>query len=177
MKTNFNPRSRKGSDADQRGGVVTNETFQSTLPQGERHSCPLSVYIPSYFNPRSRKGSDIQQSAQSTLDKIISIHAPARGATRFSSAISIFASKFQSTLPQGERPPNVFLLHQATKFQSTLPQGERPAVITSSIGDYIFQSTLPQGERLLYQCTYKISFLFQSTLPQGERPGRSPVYN
>ena len=57
---NFNPRSRKGSDlrAAPKDGMII--LFQSTLPQGERH----------------RAGS------VRTLAEDISIHAPARGATR-----------------------------------------------------------------------------------------------
>ena len=56
------------------------ETFQSTLPQGER-----LVHLGKTSSPPS-----------------ISIHAPARGATSFTSLIGI-STGFQSTLPQGER--------------------------------------------------------------------------
>ena len=98
----------------------------------------------------------------------ISIHAPARGATRarcgvvFYIAISIHApargataqydlpmpdSKFQSTLPRGERRDSTTFSTVFLKFQSTLPRGERPK--TSSMSSFIdsFQSTLPRGER------------------------------
>ena len=75
----FNPRSRAGSDA-----IIS--TIVST---GER------------FNPRSRAGSDPGiLGAHAHL--IVSIHAPARGATRIEPTNSI-ANKFQSTLPRGER--------------------------------------------------------------------------
>ena len=56
--SNFNPRSRKGSDARRKGSFSTYENF----------------------NPRSRKGSDCKQGVGSVFKKI-SIHAPARGAT------------------------------------------------------------------------------------------------
>ena len=54
--------------------------FQSTLPHGERPA-PLPHPPPTKdFNPRSRTGSDqIDQAYQ--LPNLISIHAPARGAT------------------------------------------------------------------------------------------------
>ena len=58
-KRNFNPRSREGSDA--------------ILP-------PFLLYS-SNFNPRSREGSDNMISYGDMLDVVISIHAPARGAT------------------------------------------------------------------------------------------------
>ncbi len=77
-------------------------TFQSTLPQGERQSA-LSALTRTHndFNPRSRKGSDRCQEVWLRMT-IISIHAPARGAT-FSMAAQLLQSIFQSTLPQGER--------------------------------------------------------------------------
>ena len=55
-----------------------------------------------YFNPRSHKGSDYQRS----IKKI--------GITRF-----------QSTLPQGERRLLCLFAYLILQFQSTLPQGER----------------------------------------------------
>ena len=54
------------------------------------------------FNPRSREGSDVAGSGEKVSEKVISIHAPARGAT----ACGIRATSgkiFQSTLPRGER--------------------------------------------------------------------------
>ena len=57
------------------------EKFQSTLPRGERPH-PLSLlqaYLPD-FNPRSREGSDRDQDLM-IVSFVISIHAPARGAT------------------------------------------------------------------------------------------------
>ena len=55
----FNPRSREGSDDKLLGGLV--------------------FFVD--FNPRSREGSD-QLKKDMQADIIISIHAPARGATR-----------------------------------------------------------------------------------------------
>ena len=54
----FNPRSREGSDLDGR--------FQESMM--------------SYFNPRSREGSD-SQNCEYRNYCLISIHAPAKGAT------------------------------------------------------------------------------------------------
>ena len=56
----FNPRSREGSDKNMMTGLYRYAIFQSTLPRGER----LSKLV--RFN----------------LKKFISIHAPARGATK-----------------------------------------------------------------------------------------------
>ena len=54
--------------------------FQSTLPQGERPDVVVCGGYNDDFNPRSRKGSDIIFNI-AVLRAIISIHAPARGAT------------------------------------------------------------------------------------------------
>ena len=100
---NFNPRSREGSDAirlflwryqdifqstlprGERPGMLTflfiSLIFQSTLPRGERRSYSAGRASDFYFNPRSREGSDTLQEFGSWLEGI-SIHAPARGATR-----------------------------------------------------------------------------------------------
>ena len=103
VESYFNPRSRTGSD---RGAV-------------------LCIVPPDYFNPRSRTGSDVVVNIivaigdvfQSTLPHgerpsdgckvgliaAISIHAPARGATK-ETPVAVPGTLFQSTLPHGERP-------------------------------------------------------------------------
>ena len=58
-RTNFNPRSREGSDAHEQPGA-----------QRPRH-----------FNPRSREGSDRRSNIPLQFAPPISIHAPAKGAT------------------------------------------------------------------------------------------------
>ena len=77
---------------------------------------------------------------------VISIHAPTRGATSIIFNAS-FTQAFQSTLPQGERPPSAQSFTHLGVFQSTLPQGERLKIFTNDQRLSSFQSTLPQGER------------------------------
>ena len=75
--------------------------FQSTLPRGERRlRVPVYAGLP-YFNPRSHEGSD-RSVKKAGSRRIISIHAPTRGATKteHSGRVSV---RFQSTLPRGER--------------------------------------------------------------------------
>ena len=57
------------------------ELFQSTLPRGERHPATLLIQSDVNFNPRSREGSDRKGCRHCCL-WCISIHAPARGATK-----------------------------------------------------------------------------------------------
>ena len=54
--------------------------FQSTLPRGERHDWFYLAAAIQNFNPRSREGSDIPR-GNLHIGQMISIHAPARGAT------------------------------------------------------------------------------------------------
>ena len=99
----FNPRSREGSDTGPRNISRPMSTFQSTLPRRERRL--LSRYGSDWarfqstlprrerrmqqrgskydqnFNPRSREGSDTERETAEHW-KEISIHAPAKGATR-----------------------------------------------------------------------------------------------
>ena len=78
--TDFNPRSREGSD----------------------HRDPFSFASHGYFNPRSREGSDSKASTISSMSTRFQSTLP-RGERRFQ-AITLKLSKlFQSTLPRGER--------------------------------------------------------------------------
>ena len=99
---NFNPRSREGSDVSVEYTPCSNRSFQSTLPRGERRRYALLERQSCHFNPRSREGSDSRCSAIFQVQAVISIHAPARGATRITVKNRI-EEQFQSTLPRGER--------------------------------------------------------------------------
>ena len=77
----FNPRSREGSDSPRRIG-----------PNAARN-----------FNPRSREGSDACKCFKYIGYTLISIHAPAKGATIASYTGYLPEEQFQSTLPRRER--------------------------------------------------------------------------
>ena len=76
------------------------------------------------FNPRSREVSDFSPKPLTSYLFLISIHAPARGATADFSK-SLKEAVFQSTLPRGERRKGRVIRWKALLFQSTLPRGER----------------------------------------------------
>ena len=120
----FNPRTRKGCDAQIPTLPAEYWKFQSTHPQGVRHICADFQYFYNGFNPRTRKGCDViptepfarltvsihAPARGATNDRIVttlvngvSIHAPARGATSYRLSLSR-GSRFQSTHPQGVRP-------------------------------------------------------------------------
>ena len=102
--SNFNPRSREGSDVDAVAAVKLVEKISIHAPaKGATLTGRSTTKHMEYFNPRSREGSDTMQAAvtvmwlvfQSTLPRrerrfasnlaellhYISIHAPAKGAT------------------------------------------------------------------------------------------------
>ena len=86
--TDFNPRSREGSDCVAAGAAVGCVSISIHAPaRGATHLDKSSIEAITNFNPRSREGSD---SGWDTDGRryIISIHAPARGATREKNVIS-----------------------------------------------------------------------------------------
>ncbi len=177
----------------------TKARFQSTLPRGERRpiSSACSAILLS-FNPRSRVGSDSGSSLspsevhlvsihapgwggshdpkQLKADILVSIHAPAWGATIRLFNTTCKFTKFQSTLPRGERLSDAALKMAQAKFQSTLPRGERLLKLLRCLTLLLFQSTLPRGERLLMMQTIRLFKRFQSTLPRGERLKRGIIF-
>ena len=148
----------------------TNGTFQSTLPRGERLRAAI-------LSPKSR---------------MISIHAPARGATSDRRVPSLHRKLFQSTLPRGERLEKIVDANVPKDFNPRSRRGATP--LQTLYGRYIinisihapargatcsrrraassnkeFQSTLPRGERPSSVNSSPLVFIFQSTLPRGER--------
>ena len=101
IRLNFNSRSRTGSDMDTifglpfdrisihapAQGATGSQTaenaaalFQFTLPHRERLTAKTLFSYRLYFNSRSRTGSDMHADDME-CDLVISIHAPAQGAT------------------------------------------------------------------------------------------------
>ncbi len=145
----FNPRSRTGSDSDL------------------RHS--LSVSDSKGFNPRSRTGSDritgdewnqirvsihapargaTRTGAIGPERRTVSIHAPARGATRHPRARESAEPRFNPRSRTGSDRPLAASMSTSRLFQSTLPHGERLDCCSIGRPNWSFQSTLPHGERL-----------------------------
>ena len=125
---------------------------------------------PNHFNPRTRMGCDTNIHITSQSLPLISIHAPAWGATHL-----IFMRKiqflFQSTHPHGVRLFK-FVMHSTFHlFQSTHPHGVRPEIsIRALLSSLIFQSTHPHGVRPHIAQPTSLLPSFQSTHPHGVRP-------
>ena len=141
--------------------------FQSTLPQGERPTVSFRVQQAYYFNPRSRKGSDVEYPKQ-IMNKKISIHAPARGATRIifhlcsrninfnprsrkgsdHNYMELLARNYISIHAPARGATATFPINKAAPFISIHAPARGATTITIlNAADTVFQSTLPQGER------------------------------
>ena len=102
VRADFNPHSRKGSDANvdfdfSSYGLISIHTPARGVT-GQYNSFGKYKYN---FNPHSRKGSDEDCTIVCQLLTWISIHTPARGVTMEGLDI-VRLQEFQSTLPQGE---------------------------------------------------------------------------
>ena len=165
--------------------------FQSTLPRGERRNFFVWLFKSNNFNPRSREGSDRKQ-LQDMLDVVdfnprsregsddhydylfvrlvISIHAPARGATFLANAFIYTYHIFQSTLPRGERHELAEIPDRESRISIHAPARgatfkRRVQALTGKISIHAPARGATPG------CgSPDIHRIFQSTLPRGERP-------
>ena len=168
----FNPRTRVGCDCSVDAGRKVTIKFQSTHPRGVRLVTLISLRLYfGCFNPRTRVGCDGAVHPAFFAVDVVSIHAPAWGATTSTTTISVAVCVFQSTHPRGvrlspqPRPSSNFssfnprtrvgcdtrrraLTIARDQFQSTHPRGVRPANANDSFLGYMFQSTHPRGVRL-----------------------------
>ena len=84
--------------------AILEPTFQSTLPRGERLSSKMEEAKRFKFQSTLPRGERQCYVNEYRHQNIISIHAPARGATSQEKESRRSSRKFQSTLPRGERP-------------------------------------------------------------------------
>ena len=147
------------------------DPFPDMLPRRERRKPSLMHFIPiADFNPRSREGSDCSTCETYGL-RLISIHAPARGATFWGICAKPISRHFNPRSREGSdwhtltgRACRIHFNPRSREgsddlealgfdsiavFQSTLPRGERPGIMNLATFRGIFQSTLPRGERRL----------------------------
>ena len=150
------------------------------------------------FNPRSREGSD-RQKFQMPHDRVISIHAPVKGATEGLLSLKTNSSLFQSTLPRRERRHPSHRLRYPPYFNPRSREGSDQARLQlrwlvphfnprSREGSDIGQGGISVLRRIISihapvkEATHPITsraclvLLFQSTLPRRERLGHIHEY-
>ena len=124
------------------------------------------------FNPRSREGSD-NKSSFSFSGTEISIHAPAKGATKQAEQVRL-QEKFQSTLPRRER--RFQAVHVVVSFHISIHAPAKGATQIACTKMHIVRISIhaPAKGATLKDATCAAVQRFQSTLPRRERP-RLPV--
>ncbi len=101
---NFNPRSREGSDGCHERFNICHNNFNPRSREGSDTGCMFCGYGCHLISIHAPARGATRQAAEALDAQIISIHAPARGATMSRQRVLITVSIFQSTLPRGERP-------------------------------------------------------------------------
>ena len=121
----FNPRTRVGCDRPNERPQIKRRQFQSTHPRGVR-----------------------REAAVGDVDgPLVSIHAPAWGATSYRQRPTTPLASFQSTHPRGVRRDVLGEVAGQHGFQSTHPRGVRHHRLLHRVRHAVFQSTHPRGVR------------------------------
>ena len=160
----------RGATLHHRRTVRSMQMFQSTRPRGARRATARPIGKTQLFQSTRPRGARRHVAQPSTNVIVVSIHAPARGATRSWPPLAIGFRRFQSTRPRGARPVQRGILpgclrvsihapargatvrgkpscHSVTVFQSTRPRGARRSMSRLAGRVRKFQSTRPRGAR------------------------------
>ena len=163
--------------------------FQSTRPRGARRKSRMNSRRGWGFNPRARAGRD-QKRIEAARISVVSIHAPARGATCAGIVIEVTVL-FQSTRPRGARHGKHGGNRHGKCFNPRARAGRDSFLLPFARG-WLFQSTRPRGARRVggaedrealdvsihapargatrWRIQCRKNSKFQSTRPRGARP-------
>ena len=141
--------------------------FQSTLPRGERRSivhsfCPyfiISIHAPA-------RGAT-EYSFKSAICSQISIHAPARGATFFQRSNFRNMRNFNPRSREGSDALYVESSNSANYFNPRSREGSDRSSQPIAVVYFPFQSTLPRGERPMYPPFLRIDGNFNPRSREG----------
>ena len=106
--------------------------------------CVISIHAP------AKGATNVLDAGSLALD--ISIHAPAKGATAILWRMRVRLSHFNPRSREGSDRTWPARLHALSQFQSTLPRRERLSVRRGRSRAAAFQSTLPRRERRYRRC-------------------------
>ena len=121
----FNPRSRMGSDKFASSAAVSTFKFQSTLPHGERPAGIAFIELLQLISIHAPAWGATRNDAVNIRVRLISIHAPAWGATFSIITSPGLLSDFNPRSRMGSDMSVTYPSRALTRFQSTLPHGER----------------------------------------------------
>ena len=121
----FNPRARTGRDVFNLGIVTAGGVFQSTRPHGARRKISSSHTDFSMFQSTRPHGARLNILAKSKELAFVSIHAPARGATKSIAYVAGYVQSFNPRARTGRDCTTSASLLLVLMFQSTRPHGAR----------------------------------------------------
>jgi len=191
----FNPRARAGRDFNVPFHIWIHDGFQSTRPRGARPVCCSYRAMPTWFQSTRPRGARRAGGCPEYLLGGVSIHAPARGATRcytggqYRGRVSIHAPARGATCQKDRFPTTSSVsihapargatecLKIAKFIQFSFNPRARAGRDFTSVRDaqrlFPFQSTRPRGARLSRNSEYLPMRMFQSTRPRGARRGNA----
>ena len=165
----FNPRPREGGDLAFAEGLLQAEPFQSTPPRRGRHAPSfVSTYSRLFQSTPPRRGR-LEHGAPATQHLVVSIHAPAKGATCGALRARRPHRCFNPRPREGGDYSDAPILPSAETFQSTPPRRGRLDGGSSMSTGVEFQSTPPRRGRPEDDVFYVAYSRFQSTPPRRGR--------
>ena len=141
-KRDFNPRSREGSDRGRRRSGKCSSKFQSTLPRGERHQLAKTIDDANKISIHAPARGATRHRVSAGQLFCISIHAPARGATSILSKI---------------HPMFLTISHNASSFSSFPFHSFLPHLLNSSTFCALFQVRISRAFSVYYRFAPKKS--------------------
>ena len=147
--------------------------FQFTRPRGARRFRFRTGWQMCYgFNSRAREGRDLLAPTDWIGGSVVSIHAPARGATGIDAISKALVALFQFTRPRGARLAiKNNQIRAGWGFNSRAREGRDRAFFKMFAWMSLFQFTRPRGARPRKACTDEAKKKFQFTRPRGARHG------
>ena len=195
--TDFNPRSREGSDRLAIPYRHALYSFQSTLPRRERHQyTPLDVREQHEFQSTLPRRERHFNGGWNYSDCSISIHAPAKGATPREIRGNRRNGHFNPRSREGSDDARMMQRGVKRVFQSTLPRRERRGCPCHFVDERVyfnprsregsdasckqrrprsayFNPRSREGSDRLLTAFLTATRAFQSTLPRRERRGNT----
>ena len=164
IDTDFNPRSREGSDTERNCRYGRSSRFQSTLPRGERRERSQKKRTAQTFQSTLPRGERLLLLPCSVPPFSISIHAPARGATEIwrpwgnEKRISIHApARGATSILSKIHPMFLTISHNASSFSSFPFHSFLPHLLNSSTFCALFQVRISRAFSVYYRFAPKKS--------------------
>ena len=147
--------------------------FQFTRPRGARRNPHLGWIIAEKFQFTRPRGARLRRGRKHLPQAVVSIHAPARGATGIDAISKALVALFQFTRPRGARLAiKNNQIRAGWGFNSRAREGRDRAFFKMFAWMSLFQFTRPRGARLAADDRQDLAGEFQFTRPRGARRGR-----